>query len=83
MDLSSWLPMSPAMGPPLPAVFGIIWPWVKIPYETFPTTWALWVFPDGSLHWVKPVNAAAAWIAGAHPATYSELREGTFLEWVP
>ena len=29
MNISYWLPMSPAEGPPLPAGLGIFWPWYK------------------------------------------------------
>jgi len=32
-ELENWLPMEPAMGPPLPRFLNILWPWYKPPEE--------------------------------------------------
>ena len=32
-EIENWLPMEPAMGPPLPRFLNILWPWYKPPEE--------------------------------------------------
>lgn len=34
-ELEDWLPMSPDLGPPLPRLFGIYWPWYTPPVAEF------------------------------------------------
>ncbi|MDD5510512.1 MAG: CARDB domain-containing protein [Dehalococcoidales bacterium] len=35
MEISSWYPMSPDKGPPLPVFLGVYWPWYEVPASGF------------------------------------------------
>lgn len=35
LKLENWLPMPPNMGPPLPAILGLLWPWYTPPGAEF------------------------------------------------
>jgi len=45
-ELPNWIPMAPALGPPLPRFLGIYWPW----YKGF--SLSITNPPTGSTHWV-------------------------------
>lgn len=47
LKLENWLPMEPAMGPPLPRFLNIFWPWYK-PYKgELEIAYAWWEGKDG------------------------------------
>lgn len=45
-ELEDWIPMMPQMGPPLPRMLGIYWPWYEVPGAELVAQEPLTIYPE-------------------------------------